>query len=194
MIATDTGLNKVFVHRLDVDHATFAPHEPPFLGLKTPANPRHLVFHPNGKWAYIANEASAGCTMLRYDPKRGVFEEGSVTRTLPPDSTARSTPAEAVVHPNGKFVYISNRGHDSIAVLRIDPADGSLTLVEAFVPGGNGPRSFNIDPTGTWLFSLMQRSNTITRLRIDKTTGKLSPTGETLPLASPVCAMFVEAG
>jgi len=190
LIATDTGLNKVFVHRLDSARATFVPHQPPFLGLKNPANPRHLVFHPNARWAYVANEAGPGCTMLRYDSKSGVFEEGAVTRTVPKEATGRVSPAEAVLHPSGKFVFVSNRGHDSIAVLRIDPSDGSLELMEAFQPGGNGPRSFNVDPTGKWVFALMQRSNIIVPLRFDGA-GKLSVAGERITLPVPVCAKFV---
>jgi 6-phosphogluconolactonase len=194
LIATDTGLNKVFVHRLNIEEASFVPQDPAFLGLKNPANPRHLVFHPNGKWAYVANEANPGCTMLNYDPGRGRFEEASVTRTVPDGAAGRISPAEAVMHPTGKFVYVSNRGHDSIAAMRIDQSDGSLALVEAFQPGGSGPRSFNIDPTGNWLFALMQRSNSIVPLRIDGETGKLAPAGSPLALASPVCAKFVPVG
>jgi 6-phosphogluconolactonase len=193
LIATDTGLNKVFVHRLDSVRATFVPHQPPFLGLKNPANPRHLVFHPNSRWAYVANEAGPGCTMLRYDAASGVFEEGAVTRTVPKEATGRVSPAEAVMHPSGKFVLVSNRGHDSIAVLRIHAADGSLELIEAFHPGGNGPRSFNVDPTGKWVFALMQRSNSIVPLRMDEE-GRLSGAGEKISLPAPVCAKFVALG
>jgi 6-phosphogluconolactonase len=192
LIATDTGLNKIFVHRLKLGQASFEPHDPAFLGLKNPANPRHLVFHPNRKWAYVANEANPGCTMLTYDPGRGVFEEASVTSTVPEAASGRISPAEAVMHPTGRFVYVSNRGHDSIAVLKVHPSNGSLTLVEAFQPGGSGPRSFNIDPTGNWLFALMQRSNSIVPLRIDPATGKLARTGAPLALPSPVCAKFFE--
>ena len=148
LIETDTGLNKIFVHRLDAAKRRVRAARPALPRPKNPANPRHLVFHPNAKWAYVANEAGPGCTMLRYDARRGVFEEGAVTRTVPPDFTARTSPAEAVMHPSGKFVLVSNRGHDSIGVLRVDGSDGSLTLVEAFQPGGSGPRSFNVDPTG----------------------------------------------
>ena len=194
LIATDTGLNKVFVHRLDVDGGTFAPHDPACLGLQNPANPRHLVFHPNAKWAYVANEANPGCTVLNYDPGTGVFAVAAVTRTVPEGTTGRISPAEAVMHPTGRFVYVSNRGHDSIAVLRIDPASGSLTLVEAFQPDGSGPRSFNIDPTGKWLFALMQRSNSIVPLQIDRATGKLARAGNSPSLPSPVCAKFVGVG
>ena len=193
LIATDTGLNKVFVHRLDAARATFTPHDPPFLGIQAQVNPRHIVFHPNTRWAYVANEAGPGCTFLRYDAKAGSFAEVSVTRTIPPDVTTRTTSAEAVLHPSGNYVFVSNRGHDSIAVLRIDSAAGTLTLVEAFRPGGSGPRSFNVDPSGQWLFALMQRSNTIVPLRFDTAAGKLSPAGDTVPLPSPVCAKFVEA-
>jgi 6-phosphogluconolactonase len=185
-------LNKVFVHRLSIEKGTFVPHEPAFLGLKSPANPRHLVFHPNGKWAYVANEANPGCTVLSYDPDRGAFREAGVTRTIPDEITGRVSPAEAVMHPTGAFVYLSNRGHDSIAVLKIDRSDGSLTLVEARQPGGSGPRSFNIDPTGNWLFALMQRSNSIVPLRIDGKTGRLTRSGDILSLPSPVCAKFVQ--
>jgi 6-phosphogluconolactonase len=191
LIATDTGLNKIFVHRLDPNRATFQPHDPPYLGLRNPANPRHLVFHPSAKWAYVANEANPNCTMLRWDAGRAVFEEGAITRTVPPDFTGRTSPAEAVMHPSGKYVLVSNRGHDSIAVLRIDERDGSLTLVEAMQPGGAGPRSFNVDPTGQWVFALMQRSNTIVPLRMDIATGKLTRASEPVPLPVPVCAKFV---
>jgi 6-phosphogluconolactonase len=191
LVATDTGLNKIFVHRLDSNRAVFLPHNPPFLGLKNPANPRHLVFHPSANWAYVANEANPNCTMLRWDQRKAVFEEGAVTRTVPADFTGRTSPAEAVMHPSGKYVLVSNRGHDSIAVLRINERDGSLTLVEALQPGGAAPRSFNVDPTGQWVFALMQRSNMIVPLRIDIATGKLSRAGDPVTLPVPVCAKFV---
>jgi len=185
LIETDTGLNSIFVHPLD-GRKEAAP-----LKLVNRANPRHLVFHPNDKWAYVANEAGPGCTMLRYDAKSAAFEEVAVTRTVPTEYTERATPAEAVMHPSGRYVLISNRGHESIAVLRINSADGALTLVEAFQPGGSGARSFNVDPTGQWVFALMQRSNTITPLRFDLDAGKLSRAGEPLTLPAPVCAKFV---
>lgn len=191
LIETDTGLNTVFVHRLDAGKAAIARHQPPSLRLENRVNPRHLVFHPNGKWAYVANEAGPGCTMLRYDAAKGTFEEVGVTRTVPEAYTGRATPAEAVMHPSGRYVLISNRGHESIAVLRIDPSDGSLTLVEAFQPGGTGARSFNVDPSGRWLFALMQRSNEIHPLRFDVDSGKLQRAGDAIPLPAPVCAKFV---
>lgn len=192
LIATDTGLNKVFVHRADAAKGTFTAHDPPFLGLKHQVNPRQFRFHPNGKWAYIANESGPGCTMLRYDARRGAFEEGPTARTVPESYRERMTCAEVEVHPSGKFVYVSNRGHNSIAVISIDQSTGAPSLIEAFPLGGNNPRSFNIDPTGGNLFAMMQRSHAIVPLRIDPQTGKLSRSGENIPLSAPVCAKFVE--
>jgi 6-phosphogluconolactonase len=192
LIATDTGLNKVFIHRIDPAKGTFTAHDPPFLGLKHQANPRQFRFHPNGKWAYIANESGPGCTMLRYDAGRGTFEEGLTGRTVPESYRERMTCAEVEVHPSGEFVYVSTRGHNSIAAMKIDQSTGAPSLIEAFLLGGNNPRSFNIDPTGKYLFAMLQRSNAIVPLRIDPQTGKLSRSGENIPLPAPVCAKFVE--
>jgi 6-phosphogluconolactonase len=182
----------VYVYRIDPSKATFMPHDPPFLGLEKPTSPRHLALHPNGKWAYVSNEINpGGCTMLRYDAARGVLEEGPVAASVPADYKGRTSPAECVVHPSGKFVYESNRGHNSIAVFRVDSGDGSLTLIESFVPGGATPRSFAIDPSGRFLIAMMQRSGTIVPLRIDPKTGKLAPNEDPLKLPVPVCAEFL---
>jgi 6-phosphogluconolactonase len=192
LLSTNTGLNKVFVYRLDPSKATFTPHDPAFLGLEKPTNPRHLALHPNGKWAYVANEINpGGCTMLRFDARLGVLEEGPVAASVPADYKGRTSPAECVVHPSGKFVYLSNRGHNSIAIFEVNQSDGTLTLVEPFLPGGETPRSFSIDPTGAFLIAMMQRSGLIIPLRIDRQTGKLAAAGDTLKLPVPVCAAFL---
>ncbi len=191
LLSTDTGLNKVYVYRLDASKETLTPHDPPFLGLEKPTNPRHLALHPNGKWAYVSNEISpGGCTMLRFDAARGVLEEGPVAASVPADYKGRGSQAECVVHPTGRFVYVSNRGHNSIAVFRVG-GDGELALVEAFLPGGETPRSFGIDPTGKFLMAMMQRTGLLVPLRIDEQTGKLTPAGDTLKLPVPVCAVFL---
>ena len=192
LVATDTGLNKVFVYRLDLRNASITPHEPAFLGLKHPANPRQLVFPPTGRFAYVANEGGPGCTMLRFNNDHGTFVEGPVTRTVPEAYTGRVSPAEIAIHPGGRMLFVSNRGHDSIATLKIDPADGSTTFVDAFQPGGNGPRSFGLDPAGQFLIALMQRSNGVIPLRVDQSTGKLSPAGDKIVLPAPVCAKFLD--
>jgi 6-phosphogluconolactonase len=194
LLATDTGLNKVYIYRLDPSKASFTPHDPPFLGLQKPTNPRHLALHPNGKWAYVSNEISpGGCTMLRFDAARGTLEEGPVAASVPADFRGRGSCAECVVHPSGRFVYESNRGHNSIAIFGVNATDGTLTLIDAFLPGGETPRSFAIDPTGTFLIAMMQRTGTIIPLRIDPNSGKLSKIGSDLKLPFPVCAVFLPA-
>jgi 6-phosphogluconolactonase len=191
LLSTNTGLNKIFVYRLDPEKATFVPHDPPFLGLQKPTNPRHLALHPNGRWAYVANEINpGGCTLLRYNAHSGILEEGPAAASIPQNYTGRVSTAECVVHPSGKFVYVSNRGHNSITAFRIDPHSGTLTLVQIFLPGGETPRSFTIDPTGRFLIAMMQRSNSIVPLQIDPRSGQLSPNGANLSLPSPVCAIF----
>jgi 6-phosphogluconolactonase len=194
LLSTNTGLNKIFIYRLNPQKATFVPHDPPFLGLQKPANPRHLALHPNGRWAYVANEINpGGCTLLRYEGRSGVLEEGPTAASVPQNYTRRVSTAECVVHPSGKFVYVSNRGHNSITAFRIDPHSGTLTLVQTFLPGGETPRSFAIDPTGRFLIAMMQRSNSIVPLRIDARSGQLSSNGDLLSLPSPVCAVFAKS-
>ena len=192
LLSTDTGLNKVYIYRLDPSNAAFTPHDPPYLGLKKPTNPRHLALHPNTKWAYVSNEISpGGCTLLRFDALRGALEEGPVAASVRADYKGRASSAECAVHPSGRFVYISNRGHNSIAVFRVDPADGALTMAQSFLPGGETPRSFVIDPSGAFLIAMMQRSGTIVALRIDPRTGELAIAGDPLQLSRPVCAVFL---
>ena len=118
------------------------------------------------------------------------LKEGTGLATVPEKYKGRVSTAECAVHPSGKFVYLSNRGHNSIAIFKINATDGTLTLVETFLPGGETPRSFAIDPTGKISVAMMQRSNTIVPLRIDQRSGKLSPNGARLTLPSPVCAVF----
>ena len=130
--------------------------------------------------------------MLRWDAQRGAFEEGPTARTVPESYRARMTCAEVEVHPSGEFVYVSNRGHNSIAVMRIDQSTGAPSLIDVFPLDGKNPRSFNIDPTGGYLFAMLQSSHAIVPLRIDRQTGKLSKSGENIPLSAPVCAKFVE--
>jgi 6-phosphogluconolactonase len=192
LVSTDTGLNKVFLHNIDAANGTFTAHDPPFLGLQHQANPRQFRFHRNGKWAYISNESGPGCTMLRYDAQRGAFEEGPTGRTVPESYRERMTCAEVEVHPSGEFVYVSNRGHNSIAAMSIDQATGAPSLIQAFPLDGKNPRSFNIDPTGRYLLAMLQGSHAIVPLRIDPETGKLSTYGDNIPFSAPVCAKFVE--
>lgn len=187
LISTNTALNRIFVYKTK----DFSPNDPAGLTLSVPSNPRHFNMHPNGKWAYIANENRPACTLLRYNAAQGSFEEGPACATLPPDTTGRSSSAEVFVHPGGKFVYQSNRGHNSITAMRVNQDDGSLTLIEVLKPGGETPRSFRIDPTGRFLIAMMQRTGSIEVLKIDAESGKLTPTDVKRSLPYPVCAIFL---
>jgi 6-phosphogluconolactonase len=192
VVAADLGLDKLLVYRFDPDAGTIAPNEPPFAQVAPRSGPRHFTFHPNGKYAYAINEISCTLTAFNYDSKKGVLNEIQTTSTLPKDVPVTSdlSTAEVVVHPSGKFLYGSNRGHNSIAVFSISPK-GTVTLLDNVNTQGRTPRNFGIDPTGSFLLALKQASNNIVVFRIDKKTGRLSPTGQTVETPGPMCVRFL---
>jgi 6-phosphogluconolactonase len=189
-LACDLGLDKVLVYRLDADRGGLAPNDPASAGIKPGSGPRHLTFHPNGKWVYLINEMGSTLTVLVYDAERGSLHELQTVATLPDDFKGENTSAEVQVAPSGKFVYGSNRGHDSIAVFAIDPKSGKLSLVERQSTQGKTPRHFALDPTGRWLLAENQDSNSIVVFRVDPKTGRLTPAGQKEEVGSPVCAVF----
>jgi 6-phosphogluconolactonase len=185
----DLGLDKVFIWKLepneallDAENAHFAPVEPG-------AGPRHLAFHPNGRIVYVINEM--GSTISAFYRAKGTLVESQSVSTLPHNFHGNTTCAEVQVHPSGKFVYGSNRGHDSIAVFSVDEKSGKLAFVEHQSTRGKTPRHFAIDPTGKWLLAENQDSDNIVVFRIDQQTGRLSATGEKVEVGSPVCIQFV---
>lgn len=206
VLACDLGLDKVFFYKLDATHARLATNNRPravaYAVVPPGSGPRHLAFHPNGRFVYVINEMALTITAFKYNSKRGVFSEeaGAFSElqnvfTVPADYaiTEKDSTAEIAVHPNGKFVYGSNRGHDSIAVFSADEWTGKLTLVQNESTQGKTPRHFAIDPTGKWLLAENQNSDSVVVFAIDAATGKLKPTGQTLTVGSPVCAVFVKA-
>jgi|YelNatPaOPRAMG01_1025707.scaffolds.fasta_scaffold70372_2 6-phosphogluconolactonase len=193
-LATDLGLDKVFVYRFDAAEGTLAPNDPPFAELSPRSGPRHLAFHPNGKFTYVINEIASTVTVFSYNARRGILSTLQTVSTLPPDFHSENSTAEIQVHPSGKFLYGSNRGHDSIAVFRIDPLKGTLHLVEYVPTQGRTPRNFSIEPTGSYLLAANQDSGNIVVFRIDPRTGKLSATGDVVEVSAPVCVTFVPAG
>jgi 6-phosphogluconolactonase len=191
-IAADLGLDELLVYRFDAAAGTIAPNEPPYAKLAPRSGPRHFAFHPSGKFAYAINEISCTVTAFGYDAKAGVLTEIQTASTLPKDvkvTDALST-AEVQVHPSGKFLYGSNRVHDSIAVFSI-AANGSLTLLENVPTQGKIPRNFGIDPTGSFLLAANQDSNNIVVFRIDRKTGRLTPTGQIVEAPTPMCVKFL---
>ena len=193
VFVVDLGLDEVVVYHFDPAKGSLTPNHPPFAKLAAGAGPRHLAFHPNGKFAYVLSEVNSTVTAFAYDPQRGSFSTLQTLSTIPKDFTARNDTAEIVVHPSGQFLYASNRGHDSIAEFTIDPAQGTLTLVGDFSTQGKEPRNFALDPTGKFLLVANQESNNIVMFRIDQSSGALTATGEIAQVPAPVDIVFVPA-
>lgn len=190
-MAADLGTDDVFVYRLDADIGMLAPNDPPSAEVAPGSGPRHFAFHPNGKLAYVINEMANTITAFRYDAQRGVLTTIETVGTLPKDFSGDNTTAEVQVHPSGNFLYGSNRGHDSIAVLAIDQSSGKLTPVEHESTQGQTPRNFGIDPTGTWLLAANQGSGNVVVFRIDQQTGALEPSGNSIEVPAPMCVKFL---
>ena len=189
-LTCDLGLDQVLVYRLDSARAALLPNNPPFTPIKPGSGPRHLVFHPSGRFVFLINELAATLTVFAYDPKPGTLKELQTVSTLPEAFAGGRSGAELQVHPSGKFVYGSNRGHDSIAVFSLDPKSGRLTLVQHQSTQGKTPRHFALDPSGQWLLAENQDSDTIVIFRVDAETGRLSATSQTVSLGAPACAIF----
>ena len=190
-LTADLGLDKVLVYRFDPAKGSLeAAGE---AALKPGAGPRHLAFHPDGRRVYVINELSSTLTAFRYDAERGALADIGTVSTLPEGHSGRNSTAEIVVHPSGKFVYGSNRGHDSIAVFALDAESGMPRPVEHRPTGGKTPRNFTVDASGRWLLAANQDSDTITVFRIDPSTGKLSGEGGPIEAPTPVCIELVRA-
>lgn len=189
-LSADLGLDQVLVYRFDAAAGSLTPNSPPFARVAPGSGPRHLAFAPDGRRLFVINEMLSTLTSMSYDPAAGTLQEIQTVSTLPtgvgrPDTST----AQVCVHPNGRFVYGSNRGDDSIAVLSVD-GDGHLKWVERVSTQGKVPRNFQIDPTGRYLWAANQNSDSIVLFLVDGATGKLTPTGQTLSVGSPVCVVF----
>jgi 6-phosphogluconolactonase len=192
--APDLGIDKVLIYKVDPATAKLTANEPAFAAVDAGSGPRHFDFHPNGKFAYVINEIASTITAFAVDPKTGGLSAVQTVTTLPEGFSGKNSTADIHVHPNGKFVYGSNRGHDSIVVYAIDEATGKLTYVQHQSTLGQTPRNFGIDPSGRVLLAENQQSGTIHSFRIDQTTGKLTATGESVEVPRPVCVKFVAWG
>ena len=193
VFACDLGLDKVLIYRFDQKAGTLTPHEVPFAEVKPGAGPRHMVFRPDGRFAYVVNEMHSTVTVFEYHPVKGTLTYRQTQTTLPSGSTFDGTnsTAEIDVHPSGKYLYVSNRGHNSIAVFSIDPATGFLELLEAVPTGGRTPRHFTIDPTGRLLVVGNQNSDSVIVNRIDPATGRLGAPDVVGSVPAPVCVRFL---
>ncbi|HSI34859.1 MAG: lactonase family protein [Phycisphaerae bacterium] len=192
--AADLGLDQILVYKLNAETGGLAPNDPPFVKTADGAGPRHFAFTPDGRYAYVINEIDMTVTAFSYDGEKGALTTIGSVSTLPEGEKivpAFST-AHVDVHPSGKFVYGSNRGHDTIVCFAIDPATGKLTLVGHTPTGGKTPRNFGIDPTGQYLLAANQGTDNVVVFKIDQATGKLTETGSKIEVGAPVCVKFVK--
>jgi 6-phosphogluconolactonase len=190
-LVCDLGLDKILVYKLDARQGKLTPADPPFAPLKPGSGPRHLVFRPDGKFAYVINELTSTVTAFGYDPDKGALKELQSLSTLPGYYDGPNTGAEIGVHPSGKFLYASNRGHNSVVLFEIDGPKGTLTFVEEQGTGGNKPRHFGIEPSAKHLAIANQASDSLLACRIDAGNGRLKPSGVFASVPSPVCVKFL---
>ncbi len=190
-LSADLGVDKVFTYKLNSDAGTIQ--ETSAVSLTPGAGPRHLAFHPNQKFVYVINELDNTVTVMHYDKETGVLKPIESVSALPKGYKETSYTSEILVHPSGKFLYGSNRLHDSIAIFSIDETTGRIKLLGTEPTQGKYPRNFNIDPSGNFMLVANQNGDTIVAFRINTVTGHLTPTGQTLSLGNPVCIKFYGA-
>ncbi len=192
LLAADLGIDRILISKFHLADGAFTLNKPN-VGpkLKAGAGPRHAAFSPSGKLFYVTSELNSTVTVYSYDAKGGGLRELQAVSTLPKDFSGENDTAEITVHPNGKFLYVSNRGRDSIAVFSIDPRKGTLTPVADIATQGKTPRNFAIDPTGKFLLAANQNSNSIVVFKIDPATGALTLNGQSVEVPSPVDITFV---
>src|SRR5215472_7557998 len=192
LLTADLGIDRVLVSKFHLPDGAFTANKSNAgAKLKAGAGPRHAAFSPSGKFFYVASELNATVTTYSYNAKEGTLHELQVLSTLPKDFSGANEVAEIAVHPNGKFLYVSNRGRDSLAVFSIDPRKGTLKPVADIATQGKTPRNFAIDPTGKFLLAANEESNTIVVFNIDPSTGSLTLAGEVVDGPAPVCIVFL---
>jgi len=191
LLAPDCGLDRIFIYRLDAERGTLIANDPPWVMLAPGAGPRHLAFHPSGNTLFSINERNSTLTALAYEPDGAVLRELQTVSTLPEDFTGQNTCADIHIHPAGRFLYGSNRGHDSIAIFAVDAATMQLRSLGHVATAGRTPRNFGIDATGTFLLVANQDTDTVITFRIDQATGALTPTEQIASVPSPVCVRIV---
>ncbi|MGI8992515.1 MAG: lactonase family protein [Bryobacteraceae bacterium] len=191
LFVPDLGLDKIFIYRFDADKGTLAANDPPYGVVPPGAGPRHFAFHPSAKFAYSVNEMGSSVTAFRYDAKKGGLTPIETVSTLPKDFTGEDNSAEIEIDAAGKFLYASNRGHDSITAFAIDRGKGTLATVQNVSTEGKAPRNFRIDPTGNYLFAEDQDSNKVVLFKRDKGSGRMTPAGQTFEIIKPVCIQFL---
>ena len=187
----DKGSDRIWIFKLDRENNHLIPGGQGYLGLQKGSGPRHMVLHPNGKFAYVINELDNTIDALSYNKSNGEIDFLTKASTIPGVFEGKSSCADIHIHPSGKFLYGSNRGHNSISAYGIDPENGSLKFIQNIHTQGKTPRGFTIHPTGKFLLAGNQDSDTITVFQIDLQTGELTFTDHKLSVKTPVCLKFI---
>ena len=189
-LVADLGIDKVMLYRYDKTNGRLVPGKQAWAPLQAGAGPRHLTFHPNGKYAYVINELDSTLSVFQYEESTGTLSLVETVSTLPSNFSGTSFCADVHVSRSGSFLYGSNRGHDSIVVFAIDRDSGRLTQLEHVSTEGKWPRNFTLDPTGKFLLVANQRSDDVVTFKIDSQTGRLQSTGRVAKIPMPVCLRF----
>lgn len=190
-LAADLGIDKIKIYQFDSQNGVLSPNTPDFMPAKPGAGPRHLAIHPNNQFVYVINELNSTISAWSVSFSSGELKAVQTISTLPADFKLANSGADIHISPDGKFLYSSNRGHDSIAIFKIDQNTGLLNLVGHEPTQGKKPRNFVIDPTGKFLLVANQDSNNIIVFRIEENTGKLKATGTNIAISRPVCLKII---
>jgi 6-phosphogluconolactonase len=187
----ELGLDRVYSYRIDPAKRTMAPLDPPYVTVKAGSGPRRLQLHPNGRFLYVNHETDSMVSV--FEVSNGHLKEIQSLSTLPADYKGNNTTAEIQIDREGAFLYVSNRGHDSITVYAVDPSKGTLTMVENVPSLGRTPRNLTIDPTNNYLFTANQGGDNVVVFKIDHKSGHLTPTGTQVQISQPGGMAFVKA-
>lgn len=191
LFTPDLGLDQIKIYKIDQATSTFTPNDPSSVAVNPCLGPRHFTFGRGAKFAYAICEMGSDVVAFSYRSTNGSLKPIQTISTLPTDFSGESTAAEIEIDESGRYLYVSNRGSDSIAVTRIDQRKGTLTMLQVASTTGRSPHGFKIDPAGKFLIAANQNSNQLVLLKIDPHTGKLTPGDETVVVPSPVCVIFV---
>ena len=189
-LAADLGADRVFVYRLDLDGKSLRHIEEGDAVMRPGAGPRHIAFHSSVPLVFVANEFDSTVATLRFDSTRGALSPQGTLSTLPAGWTGTNYPADIHVAPTGRTLYVSNRGHNSIAVFSVAESTGALALDQVVSTEGDWPRNFSLDPSGRWLLVANQRSDSVVVFGRDPDNGRLTPTHQRIAIPSPVCLRF----
>lgn len=191
-LVCDLGLDKILTYRIDPTTATLTPAEPPFTATPPGSGPRHFAFSPDGRLAFVISEMGGTVTSYAYDAATGSLRTLDTQSAVRPDFRGENKSAAIRVHPNGRFVYASNRGPDDIAVFAVDGPHGKLTLIENVSSGGKGPRDFALSRDGAWLVAANQDTNDLTAFSVSPESGRLTPLAANATVSMPVCVLFAD--